>query len=182
MEVKDWLGFSKSSCLRPYSLMHKEIKSTYVFLNDKSKNHTSKHPSPVKCQNIPLVHPIQTCNSNIYVLVALSRAPCLMTNLKWFLPSKVLMGRIKIFSLTLNSATIYNKLNLKYLIPDLNDLTMEVPLPPSKLSHLLFYFQWTYSWGFDSVNVHLWWLIGYTTPHLYEPSTIAFTGFYDQVC
>jgi hypothetical protein len=49
------------------------------------------------------------------------------------------MGRIKIFSLTLNSATIYNNLNLKYLIPDLHDLAMEVPLPPSKISHLLFY-------------------------------------------
>jgi hypothetical protein len=38
-------------------------------------------------------------------------------------------------------ATIYNKLNLKHLIPDLNDLTMEVPLPPSKISHC----QGTYS-------------------------------------
>lgn len=64
--------------------------------------------------------------------------------LKWFLPSKVLMGRIKIFSPTLNSATIYNKPNLKHLIPDLNDLTMEVHLPPSEISHLLFYFQGTH--------------------------------------
>ncbi len=105
--------------------------------------------------------------------------------LKWFLPSKVLMGRIKIFSLTLNSATIYNKLNLKHLIPDLNDLTMDAPLPPSKISHLLFCFQGTYSWGFDIVNVHLWWIIGsymYTTPPLYQLSTIVFTGFHDQVC